>query len=62
MNQRMRSLDKRWTCPVCGLALRPDDVVLHPFAQAVRFVVLSTLLPDLVSEVLFDPLVCRNGP
>lgn len=76
VNQRMRSLDKRWTCPagclgtavssnmkrfkrpprvttrvtrpprpssaefgrvgrleVCGSALRPDDVVLHPFAQ-----------------------------
>ena len=55
----MRSLDKRWTCPVgmlrireesfpreirlrdpklqlgkvCGSPLRPDDVVLHPFAQ-----------------------------
>ncbi|CAJ1447758.1 unnamed protein product, partial [Effrenium voratum] len=35
VNQRMRSLDKRWTCPVCGGALRPDDVVLHPFAQGI---------------------------
>jgi len=35
VNQRMRSLDKRWTCPVCSLALRPDDVVLHPFAQGI---------------------------
>lgn len=33
VNQRMRSLDKRWTCPVCSLSLRPDDIVLDPFAQ-----------------------------
>jgi len=33
VNQRMRSLENRWTCPVCSLPLRPDDVVLEPFVQ-----------------------------
>jgi hypothetical protein len=35
VNQRMRSLDKRWTCPVCSLSLRPDDAVLEPFVQEI---------------------------
>eukprot|EP00928_Gymnodinium_smaydae_P022926 TRINITY_DN19108_c0_g3_i1.p1 TRINITY_DN19108_c0_g3~~TRINITY_DN19108_c0_g3_i1.p1 ORF type:complete len:618 (+),score=107.33 TRINITY_DN19108_c0_g3_i1:101-1954(+) len=35
VNQRMRSLDKRWTCPVCSLALRPDDIILDPYAQSI---------------------------
>lgn len=35
VNQRMRSLDKRWTCPVCSKPLRPDDVILDPFAQGI---------------------------
>merc|ERR1711862_553365 len=35
VNQRMRSLDKRWTCPVCAIAMRPDDVVLEPFCQGI---------------------------
>lgn len=35
VNQRMRSLDKRWTCPVCSLTLRPDDLMLDPFCQAI---------------------------
>lgn len=52
VNQRMRSLDKRWTCPVCGSALRPDDVVLHPFAQGI----LDTLRgdEDSVEAIVFD--------
>merc|ERR1712232_854797 len=35
VNQRMRSLDKRWTCPICSLAIRPDDIVLDPFTQSI---------------------------
>mmetsp|Transcript_56302 Transcript_56302/g.134207 ORF Transcript_56302/g.134207 Transcript_56302/m.134207 type:complete len:623 (+) Transcript_56302:46-1914(+) len=35
VNQRMRSLDKRWTCPVCSAPLRPDDVVLEPWVQEI---------------------------
>eukprot|EP00931_Biecheleriopsis_adriatica_P101413 TRINITY_DN7655_c1_g2_i2.p1 TRINITY_DN7655_c1_g2~~TRINITY_DN7655_c1_g2_i2.p1 ORF type:complete len:680 (-),score=112.44 TRINITY_DN7655_c1_g2_i2:84-2075(-) len=52
VNQRMRSLDKRWTCPVCSLPLRPDDVVLHPFAQGI----LDTLRgdEDLVEAIVFN--------
>eukprot|EP00930_Biecheleria_cincta_P085111 TRINITY_DN74533_c0_g1_i1.p1 TRINITY_DN74533_c0_g1~~TRINITY_DN74533_c0_g1_i1.p1 ORF type:complete len:683 (+),score=135.44 TRINITY_DN74533_c0_g1_i1:63-2111(+) len=52
VNQRMRSLDKRWTCPVCGSALRPDDVVLHPFAQGI----LDTVRGDeeLVEAIVFN--------
>merc|ERR1712019_182610 len=51
VNQRMRSLDKRWTCPVCSLVLRPDDVVLDPFAQGI----LDTLRgdEDMVEAVVF---------
>jgi hypothetical protein len=52
VNQRMRSLDKRWTCPVCSKALRPDDVLLDPFAQGI----LDTLRgdEDLVEAVVFN--------
>ncbi|CAE8738958.1 unnamed protein product, partial [Polarella glacialis] len=52
VNQRMRSLDKRWTCPVCSLPLRPDDVVMHPFAQGI----LDTLRgdEDLVEAIVFN--------
>jgi len=52
VNQRMRSLDKRWTCPVCSAPLRPDDVVLDPFAQGI----LDTLRgdEDLVEAVVFN--------
>lgn len=52
VNQRMRSLDKRWTCPVCSLALRPDDVILDPFAQGI----LDTLQGDeeSVEAVVFN--------
>jgi len=52
VNQRMRSLDKRWTCPVCSLALRPDDVILDPFAQGI----LDTLRgdEDLVEAIVFN--------
>jgi hypothetical protein len=35
VNQRMRSLDKRWSCPICSLPIRPDDLVLDPFAQSI---------------------------
>merc|ERR1712113_845434 len=52
VNQRMRSLDKRWTCPVCSLCLRPDDVILDPFAQGI----LDTLRgdEDLVDAIVFN--------
>jgi len=52
VNQRMRSLDKRWTCPVCSAALRPDDVILDPFAQGI----LDTLRgdEDLVEAIVFN--------
>lgn len=52
VNQRMRSLDKRWTCPVCSSSLRPDDIVLDPFAQGI----LDTLRgdEDLVDAVVFN--------
>lgn len=52
VNQRMRSLDKRWTCPVCGKSLRPDEVLLDPFAQGI----LDTLRgdEDLVEAVVFN--------
>jgi len=52
VNQRMRSLDKRWACPVCSIALRPDDVVLDPLAQGI----LDTLRgdEDLVEAVVFN--------
>jgi hypothetical protein len=52
VNQRMRSLDKRWTCPVCAKSLRPDDVLLDPFAQGI----LDTLRgdEDLVEAVVFN--------
>jgi len=52
VNQKMRSLDKRWTCPVCSVPLRPDDVVLDPFAQGI----LDTLRgdEDLVDAVVFN--------
>lgn len=52
VNQRMRSLDKRWTCPVCAIALRPDDVILDPFSQGI----LDTLRGDeeLVEAVVFN--------
>ncbi|CAK0829210.1 unnamed protein product [Prorocentrum cordatum] len=52
VNQRMRSLDKRWTCPVCSLPLRPDDVVLDPFSQGI----LDTLRgdEDLVEAIVFN--------
>lgn len=51
VNQRMRSLDKRWTCPVCSLPLRPDEVILDPFAQGI----LDTLRgdEDMVEAVVF---------
>merc|ERR1712137_913827 len=42
VNQRMRSLDKRWTCPCCSESLRPDDIILEPFAQGI----LDTLRGD----------------
>lgn len=42
VNQRMGSLDKRWACPVCSLTVRPNDIVLDPFAQSV----LDTLKGD----------------
>lgn len=52
VNQRMRSLDKRWTCPVCSLPLRPDDVILDPFAQGI----LDTLRgdEDSVEAIVFN--------
>lgn len=52
VNQRMRSLDKRWTCPVCSKSLRPDEVLLDPFAQGI----LDTLRgdEDLVEAVVFN--------
>merc|ERR1740121_3536909 len=52
VNQRMRSLDKRWTCPVCSLCLRPDEVILDPFAQGI----LDTLRgdEDLVEAIVFN--------
>merc|ERR1712046_280458 len=52
VNQRMRSLDKRWTCPVCAVPLRPDDVLLDPFAQGI----LDTLRGEveLVEAVVFN--------
>jgi len=39
VNQKMRSLEKRWTCPVCSISLRPDEVVLDPFAQGILDVI-----------------------
>lgn len=53
VNQRMRSLDKRWTCPVCSNPLRPDDVILDPFAQGI----LDSLRgeEDNVEAVVFGP-------
>merc|ERR1719183_2220896 len=52
VNQKMRSLEKRWTCPVCAAPLRPDDVLLDPFAQGI----LDTLRgdEDLVEAVVFN--------
>jgi len=52
VNQRMRSLDKRWTCPVCAVTLRPDDILLDPFAQGI----LDTLRGDeeSVDSVVFN--------
>jgi len=35
VNQKMPSLDKRWTCPICSKELRPNDVVIDPFAQEI---------------------------
>merc|ERR1719230_719777 len=52
VNQRMRSRDKRWTCPVCGKSLRPDDVVLHPFAQGILDTVRGD--EDLVEAIVFN--------
>lgn len=52
VNQRMRSLDKRWTCPVCSLALRPDDVILDPFAQGILDTVRGN--EDLVDSIVFN--------
>jgi hypothetical protein len=48
----MRSLDKRWTCPVCSLPLRPDDIALDPFTQGI----LDTMRGDEenVEEVVFN--------
>merc|ERR1719337_534935 len=42
----------RWTCPVCSKPLRPDDVLLDPFAQGI----LDTLRgdEDLVEAVVFN--------
>merc|ERR1712187_637611 len=52
VNQKMRSLDKRWTCPVCSKPLRPDDVLLDPFAQGI----LDTLRGDeeVIEAVVFN--------
>merc|ERR1712194_284248 len=52
VNQRMRSLDKRWTCPICSLGLRPDDIILDPFAQGI----LDTMRgeEDLVESIVFN--------
>lgn len=52
VNQRMRALDKRWTCPVCSLHLRPDDVVLDPFAQGILDTVRGT--EDTVDSIVFN--------
>merc|ERR1712137_474642 len=52
VNQRMRSLDKRWTCPVCSLCLRPDDIVLEPFAQSIIDSLSDCL--DTVEAVVFN--------
>jgi len=35
VNQRMRALDKRWTCPVCASPIRPNDIIFDKFAQTV---------------------------
>lgn len=35
VNKGMRSLDKRWTCPVCSIPLRPDDIILDKFVQGI---------------------------
>eukprot|EP00927_Polykrikos_kofoidii_P019062 TRINITY_DN18882_c2_g1_i3.p1 TRINITY_DN18882_c2_g1~~TRINITY_DN18882_c2_g1_i3.p1 ORF type:complete len:777 (-),score=132.10 TRINITY_DN18882_c2_g1_i3:102-2348(-) len=51
VNQRMRSLHKRWTCPVCSLPLRPDDVVLDPFTQGILDEIRER---DDVQAVVFD--------
>lgn len=58
VNQRMRSLDKRWTCPVCSLPLRPDDCVLDPFSQGI----LDTLRgdEDSVEAIVFNEDVSWN--
>lgn len=52
VNQRMRSLDKRWTCPVCSVHLRPDDLILDPFCQGI----LDTMRgeEDLVEAIVFN--------
>jgi len=52
VNHGMRSLDKRWTCPVCSLPLRPDEVVVDLFTQGI----LDTLKgkEEDVEAVVFD--------
>lgn len=52
VNQRMRSLDKRWACPVCSIPLRPDDIVLEPFAQSIIDSLSDCL--DTVEAVVFN--------
>jgi len=51
VNQRMRSLDKRWQCPVCSLPLRPDDIMLEPFAQSILDSISNEI--DTIEAVVF---------
>merc|ERR1719335_677950 len=53
VNERMRSLEKRWTCPVCGTQLRPDEVQLDPFAQEILNALQGE--EDRVEAVVFEP-------
>jgi len=49
-NVKMRSLNNRWTCPVCGVTLRPRDLRLDGY---VAKVLADT--PDHVDEVVILP-------
>lgn len=49
-NMKMRALNNRWTCPVCGNVLKPSDLRVDGFVERVL-----TETPSHIEEVLIMP-------
>lgn len=49
-NIKMRSLNNRWTCPVCGLVLKPRELRIDGYVEHVL-----GQTPESVEEVIMNP-------